>query len=55
VTVQLVGAVQRGQHCNGDQTAIALGQFRLFPDITEQHFVAQLAELRDEFISGFLR
>src|SRR5688572_118248 len=50
VAAQLVGAVERSERGNRDQTAIALRKLLAFPDVAEHDFVADLAELGEHVL-----
>src|SRR5688572_14699811 len=50
VAAHLVGAVERGEDRYRRQAAVALAQILVLPDVAEQHVVAQLPQLRNEFI-----
>ena len=50
VPVQLFGSIQRRQHRDRDQAAIAFREFRLFPDITKQYVVSESSKLWDHFV-----
>ena len=54
VTLHFRRTVMRGQHRNGDETAIPFGDIRLLPDVAKEHVIAKLTEFRNEFIDGLL-
>src|SRR5258705_8823144 len=57
VAPHLVGPVQRGQHGHRDQAAVTLAEVGMLPYVAEQHVVAELPQLGNEFVHGwfFLR
>ncbi|MNC88875.1 hypothetical protein D3C83_47470 [compost metagenome] len=50
VPAQLVGAMERSQGRNRDQTAIPLGELLALPDVAEHDLVADFAELGEHVL-----
>src|SRR5258707_6486564 len=50
VAPYLVGPVERSQHCHRDQAAVTLAEVGMLPYVAEQHVVAELPQLGDEFV-----
>src|SRR5215470_14500809 len=48
MTPQLLAAIERHQRRNGDEAAVTLGESRPFPDITEEHLLREIDELRSD-------
>src|SRR6185503_18383406 len=50
VAAQLVGPVERSQHCHRDQTTVTLAEVGMLPYVAEQYVVAELSQLGNEFV-----
>src|SRR5258705_9948125 len=50
VAPYLVGPVERSQHCHRDQAAVTLAEVGMLPYVAEQHVVAELPQLGNEFV-----
>src|SRR5262249_19175988 len=46
----LVGPVERSQHGHRDQAPVALAEVGVFPNVAEQHVVAELPKLGNELV-----
>src|SRR5258705_6592853 len=57
VAPHLVGPVEGGQHGHRDQATVTLAEVGMLPYVAEQHVVAELPQLGNEFVHGrcFLR
>src|SRR3972149_4821395 len=49
VAAHFVGAVERGEHGDGSEAAVALAEVGMLPHVAEQHPVAQVAPFRGGF------
>lgn len=55
VTRRLVGAVQRHERSDGDRAAVPLRETGPLSDVSEEHVIGQLHELRREVTDQLLR
>src|SRR5262245_36467059 len=53
VTRQLVGPIHGDERRNRNEAPIALGEARALPDVTEEHLLAQVDELRRDASDDF--